>query len=241
LATRRLRSLFKDGAFDAEAAQAIIGQVAEGSFDPTELKSWLFEEQIATPGSHHTSFRVVADAFGRVHYAQVARAAASKESPADPSVTRDTPLPRREVDMWGADTSIFLTHPDSPFYIAPKQVTSNISTGGIRIRLNGQPAEGQEDRAALQELGIDPDSPLLSAALHDASGKIGKLSRSEYPFVGVDYLRDARTGENVLLEVNTGPQLDPEALGLPSGTDEVECDLKMLERVLSTAPESRAA
>ncbi|HET6747266.1 MAG TPA: hypothetical protein VFH06_04130 [Candidatus Saccharimonadales bacterium] len=236
IAQSNLDTLFKDGDIDDDLVQNLLTQVANGEVDQEKLEGWIFEEQIITPGTYNTSFRVVVDAFGRVHYSQVARSAAPKGVDADPSITHTTPLPRSMGDMWGADTSILLAHPDSPFYIAPKHITSNISTGGVRLRLNGVSAESPEDRTALQELGINPDEPRLPVALHDTSSTIGRLSRGEYPFVGVDYLIDERTGEYVMLEINTGPHLDPQALGLAPDADETACEIALLENMLAHSP-----
>lgn len=219
----------------------IFNQVSQGQFtDPFIdnggwLDSWVFEEYIDSPGDYHTSFRVVADAFGNIHYGQVARSDLPKKSQiqSDPPNTDISPL--KEVSTGGSSLSLLLTRPDSPFYLASKKIVSNISRGGTPLILNGTPIVSVEDRRLIQQLGIDPDNPQIPPALCAASKAISPAFRNQYPYVGIDFMQRPNGGF-VLLEVNKGPGIRPEAIGLPADTPQDQAELAMLRRVITHIP-----
>jgi hypothetical protein len=222
--------------FDATVKE-LMDKVAKGDytdkyFDPKILDSFIFEEFVEPPGNYWTSMRVVADAFGKIHYAQVARSGLPKNSEIDSSVKASLPKNLFDLEVLG-DLNIYLEHPDSPFYFPQKKFTSNISTGGTPIILNGNPQVDRINRDVLMSLGIDPDHPQLPDSLQAPSSRIGELCKGDYPLVGIDYLKRASNGEFVLCEINKGPQLRPEAVGLPESTDEDELQAIMIDRVLS--------
>lgn len=220
----------------------ILTQVAEGNFEDAfinergDIDRWIFEEYIDSPGDYNTSVRVVVDALGTIHYAQIARSDA-KRGEQLPDASFDFSLLDEHGMLPGLPFSVFLTHPSSPFYLKSKKIVSNIARGGKPLILNGERVEDPADRKILEDLGVDPDNPRLPQALAAQASALGKEFRGEYPIVGEDFMLRDNTGVGVLLEVNKTPQLRPEALGLPSDTDPIQCELTLLGRVLDNLPQ----
>lgn len=194
------------------------------------LDCWIFEEYIDTPGKYNTSFRIVADGFGNVHYGLIAHSEEARGTVLMP-VPKTTHPPLEEFSIPGKFASILLEHPDSPFYIAPKKFVSNIILGGKAIVLNGIPKQKLIDREILADLGISPDNPTIPPILLSTSQLIGRLSRDQFPFVGIDYLM-RRDGSFVLLEINSGPGLRPEALGCTDTGDRFVCERELIKRMV---------
>lgn len=224
--------------------ERILNKVSKGVFRDTFIekgnwfKYWVFEEFIETPGEYNTSFRVVADALGNFHYAQVNRSAEKKLSQLMP-IPKFQNSPLVEVSKPGTDLAIMLSHPDSPFYISPKKFVSNIARGAKPILLNGIPVENQTDREVLEDIGIDPDKPEAPKELVRISIEIAKEYRKHYPHVGIDYMQRADNKKFVLLEVNKGPHLIPAAMGLPANTKPEQCNLELIRRMISQIPISQ--
>src|SRR6266404_6300317 len=61
------------GAINNLLAKVRRGDFTDPYFAPEGVNKWQFEEYIETPGTFNTSLRIVADAFGNIHYGQVAR------------------------------------------------------------------------------------------------------------------------------------------------------------------------
>lgn len=215
--------------------EKVFRDVEHGQFKSNNggfLDGCRFEEFIQTPGDFFTSLRVVVDAFGVIHYSQVNRSERRKKDLKimEPYYQTDNPL--KEVSKAGSSLSLVLRHPNNPFYLASKQFLSNVYQGGTPILLNELPADDSTNREVLTSLGLNPDRPQLPANLVDLSVKIGKKYRKFYPYVGIDYMLRDNPREYVLLEINKGPSLRPEGLGLPKDTDAAVCELAMLDRVL---------
>ncbi len=236
LLANNISKLFIDGKLIDAKLKDIFAKVERGDFsddlfDVKALNRWIFEDYIETPGLFNTSLRVVVDGLGTIHYSQVARSDNPKDTYSSP-VSQS--LPTDIVALWGKDLAIFLEHPDSPFYIRPKSFVSNIARGGKPIILDGSPVEEDTSKKVLEDLGIDPSNPQMPMILQPIASKIGRLSRGNYPFVGIDFLKSKDTGELILLEVNAGPHLRPEGLGLPDSTSDTDCDLELLRRILNS-------
>ncbi len=217
----------------------ILKKVDQGDFnDPYIdkrgwLDRWVFEEYIDT-GDFATSVRVVTDAFGNIYYSQIARSE-------DKTRTVPMPIPKLEDSVLielikpGNSLSIALTHPDSPLYIAPTEFVSNVMAGGSPILLDGIQMMDQEDRQILGNLHINPDNPFLPQSLKMISQNIGKQFREYSTHAGIDYLI-RKDGSFVLLEINRGPVLRPQGLGLPKGTNQLECELVLLNKLIDSLP-----
>lgn len=236
LLANNISKLFIDGKLIDAKIKDIFAKVERGDFsddlfDVEAFSRWIFEDYIETPGVFNTSLRVVVDGLGTIHYAQVARS----DNPKDAySLPTSQPLPTDELNLWGKDLAIFLEHPDSPFYIRPKSFVSNIARGGKPILLDGNPVEEDTNKKVLEDLGIDPSNPQIPINLQPIASEIGRLSRGNYPFVGIDFLKSKNTGELILLEINAGPHLRPEGLRLPASTSDTDCDLELLRRILNS-------
>lgn len=215
------------------------GDFTDQYFAPDFISGWQFEEYIETPGIYNTSLRVVADAFGNVHYGQVARSEQSR--PGEAQIPTEglidiSKLPKDFITLWGKPLDVYLRDKHSPFFIDPQQFVSNIMAGGRPLLLNGEPIVDPVDRRIIADLDIDPDNPTIPASLLGISSRIGKLSRGIYPFVGIDYLKTKDPRGFVFLEDNAEPNLRPEGLGLPPDTNEYECNLALMGKVIDGIP-----
>jgi len=212
--------------------QNVSGGVLEDPFIQGRgwLDDYVFEEFVEPPGKYYTSIRVVVDALGNIHYSQVARSGNKKNTKAVafPQLN-DSPL--IEASIPGTNLSMLLLHPESPFYIAPMEFTSNIARGGKPLVLNGNSIVNLTDRKILNGLGINPDRPELPKELIDVSVAIGKEYRRYYPYVGIDYIQRG-DGRFFLLEVNKRPRLRPEALGLSADIESDRCETILMQRVI---------
>jgi hypothetical protein len=202
-------------------------------FDARNADPWIFEDLVETPGRYATSLGVLVDGYGNIHYSQIARSDKPKDE-AIASIDESEPLPNPShlADSVGG-TEILLKHPKSPFFIKQPQFISNIAAGGVPLLLNGSAVTDSTDREVLEALDIDPDHPQLPDNLSAPISEIGKLSRRYNPYVRVDLIKERTSGDFKLLEVNLGPRLRPEGLGLPSTTSFEECELALVEKMLS--------
>lgn len=222
-----------------EYVEKLKREVSSGHFylnigaNPTWNDGWIFEEFIESPGDSYSSFRIVPDAYGEVHYGLVTKSSHNKAD--DVRMTSD-PRPtfpnEHAIDPF-TNTGL-LTQPNSPFYLDSRSVVSNILSGGRGILLGGQTITDPEDRDLLSSLGIDPDSPHIPAELTKAASLIGKALKAGIPFTGIDFMR-RKNGEFVLLEVNTGPLLFAQAFGEPAKTPQPKLYHRMYERIIERA------
>lgn len=218
-------------------------EVQSGTFyfntgaNPPWNSSWVHEEFIEAPGDVFSSFRIVVDSYGNVHYGQVTKSAHSKDSPV--TVTDQPRIPNPLVDPLDPNhNTSLLTEPNSPFYLGSRNIVSNVAAGGTALLLNGNPVMVNADRNLLVDLGMDPDNPQIPEELVSASEKIGTTLRQGIPFMGIDFMRRRDNGQYVLLEVNTGPLLRPEVFGEQPGVQQHKLYYKMYERIIRGAQEA---
>lgn len=193
---------------------------------------WDIEEYIECPGNFYTSYRILADGFGNIHYGQLIRSAQEKGKKYIPS-HRTGPVPIFEYSEPGVLIYDLLTHQRSPLYLRSKDVVSNVSRGGKRLLLNGARFDDKEDREVLKDHDIDPDNPKVPNYLLEKSSKVGVLNRGTYPYSGVDFIQD-RSGKFYFLEANANPMINAEAVGLPKDTPSEAYVLEMMRRVAAT-------
>lgn len=224
---------------DSENVERWRREVSSGHFyintgaNPVWNEGWVFEEFVETPGDRYSSFRIVPDAYGEVHYGLVTSSSQKKSDDKKIKIDPRPPLPG--LDMLDPfHSTALLMDPNSPFYLDSKSVVSNILSGGKGILLNGKPLSDTEDRDLVGSLGINPDQPEIPAELVEASRKIGTALRAGIPFMGIDFMR-RESGEFVLLEVNTGPLLFYGTFGKPEGISQAELYYKMYERIIERA------
>lgn len=217
--------------------ERVLEKVKRGIFVDDLIKNqgwlgdWVFEEFIETPGDYFTSFRIIADAFGKIHYGQVTRSENKKGSLMKNPILRYSEDPIKEVSVSGANSCMLLEHPKSSLYIAPKRFVSNLAQGGARVLLNGEAVIG-DDRKLLADLGINPDDPKIPDPLLAASQIIGAAFRPFDLYVGIDFIKRKNSEEFVLLEVNKKPGIKPSILGLPNDAREEDCEVEMARRVI---------
>lgn len=201
-----------------------------GIFDNTKyLDDWVFEEFIITPGNYYSSIRVVVDAGGNFHYAEVARSASEK---VDQQIVTDDYDYQKFLKFVTPHSIRWLELSESPLYLSSRRFVSNIMAGGQAILLNGVEPDAEVDKNLLADLQIDPKNPRLPGRLLDISSEIGKLCRKYFPWVGIDYILKSPTDEAFLLEINAPPALSPESLNM-SVWDGRQCALEMVRRVTS--------
>lgn len=223
--------------------EKLIKQVQSGDLTPNSKNSaednWLFEEYIETPSDYNTSFRILTDCFGKVHYGILIRSEQEKgvkkiQDVLDVSGTKLTS--KNIVDLAtlpGVSTEVLLNAPSSPLYLGAKSIVSNVIKGGRRIFLNGGSVSDIKDREILTAHHIDPNKPQIPQELVEASSKIGPECRGDYPFVGIDFLL-GKDGKYYYLETNLGPGLAPELIGLPPESDPGKAQLHLMEKIISS-------
>ena len=162
------------------------------------LAGFAVREYVETPSDHFTSYRVVATPQNIV--AAGLLYSAHKKSEA------------KIVNVGSSE----LTSPDSPFYLASRDVRSNVNLGGTVIPLMGEGREyiTSEEREILAAHNIDPDNPNVPRTIREQTPSIshiyGRVTDLHY---GIDFI-----GDGVYLECNSGPGLRTyEACHVPAG------------------------
>lgn len=189
---------------------------------------YFFERFVDCPGNYYTSYRIVADGFGNIHYAQLHR---SDEPKGKKLQSHKSYVPFVEDLVIGNTTDELLTHPRSPMYLDTEDVVSNISQGGKRILLNGNSVKDAEDCEVLTAHGIDPDNPHASKLILDWASQIAVELRGQYPFFGIDFIQDT-SGNFFFLEANAGPGLNPEPLGIQLESSDLEKHIVVLQNMV---------
>ena len=212
------------------------GTLTENDYKDARTDQWAFENKIETPSDYDTSYRVVADGYGNIQYAQLHRSGEVKET--GTILTTSDHVPIFEDSIWGDDFSTLLTHPRSPLFLESKQFMSNVAQGGKRILLDGKKINDQEDRKVLEAHGINPDTPHAPQDVLEGASRVGVANRDSYPYTGIDFI-PGNDNKNYFLEANSRPKLNPEAIGLSENSTNAQRTLKMMERI-SHSSEKRA-
>ncbi|MFA6602910.1 MAG: hypothetical protein WCT01_03850, partial [Candidatus Shapirobacteria bacterium] len=181
-------------------------------------------------GDFNTSYRVVADGYGNIHYAQVHRSQERRGAKKIQAWEYDDRLPLFEYSLVGDDYGTLLVHPRSPLFLDSVEIVSNIARGGERILLDGKPVEEKINRQVLSDHGIDPNNPEPPTYVLEKSAEVGRLVRASYPYTGVDWIQD-KSGSCKFLEANNSPALNPNALGLSDSSTGQERILEMIRRI----------
>lgn len=192
-------------------------------------KEWNFERYIGTPSGFNTSFRVLVDGYGHIHYSQINRSERGEAPLLEQNSEQHVPF-FEELHLGDHKTTL-LTHPRSPLFLGGRNFVSNISQGGSRVMLDGKKIEDETDRQVLIAHGINPDNPRLPSKLRDMAQRIGVASRSEYPYFGVDFIQDEK-GKYYYLETNPNPMLNPGPLNLPETSTPQERIIAMVQRIV---------
>ncbi len=226
---------------DQDYIEKLIRETSSGHFylntgaNPNWNRSWIFEEFVETPGDQYSSFRVLVDAYGAIHYGLVVRSGRRKLD--KKRLTIEPTKPLQDINPTSPDEkTILLTDPRSPFFLNSKSIVSNNPSDKRRVLLDGDPKSEEEERDILKALGINPDLPVIPIELTEAASKIGLALRAGIPFMGIDFMQRS-DGSFVLLEVNRGPFLSSKALGEPETTSQEVLSYKMYERIIQRAKE----
>jgi hypothetical protein len=156
---------------------------------------------IETPSDHYTSYRIVASAVGTLLSAGLIYSGHTTDE--DRIIEND-----RFYDTWKEMRLLkeYLENPNSPYFLASRDIRSNISSGGGVIPL----------MKGLEQAPITPREKRILEA-HNTRGAIAKSMRQIATFLGktcgpeldlclgMDYLEDKLTGEGPLLEINLVP------------------------------------
>jgi hypothetical protein len=211
--------------------RARSGLITKEEFEIAD-KNWAFEEFVTTPSDFNTSYRVVADGYGNIHYAQLHRSQERRGTKKIQAWDNDDRLPLFEYSLVGDDYGTLLVHPRSPLFLDSVEIVSNIARGGERILLDGKPVEGEVNRQVLSDHGIDPNNSNPPAYVLEKSAEVGKLVRTSYPYTGVDWIQD-KLGSFKFLEANNSPALNSSALGLSDSSTGQERILEMIRRIVA--------
>lgn len=195
---------------------------------------WILEEYMDTASDFNTSYRIVVDGFGNLHYGQINKSAQPKgEAKIVLENKGGVPFFDRPAKIGDSIFSLLLDK-NSPLYIDSKDFRSNIAQGGERIMLNGQAVHSDVNRDILTSHGIDPEKPEVPLEIMDLSRKVGIACRDMYPYVGVDFIQD-KNGKYYFLEANIRPRLNPEGLGLRKSKTQNEISLELMKKIANTA------
>jgi|GEM_PF-2169250 len=168
---------------------------------------------IPTPSDHYTSFRTITAPTGDILAAGLVYSTYTKgQTDNHEVVSRAGHKPDDWYKgLWGEHFFTLLSHPDSPFFLSAKNVTSNVSQGGKVIPLTGdnpRPITSYE-QSILADHGIDPDCPQLPDDLVESSYTIGRtIGKITSLTLGQDYMQHRDTGKKIFLECSGGPGLE---------------------------------
>ncbi|HVZ12755.1 MAG TPA: hypothetical protein VG965_07035 [Patescibacteria group bacterium] len=167
-------------------------------------EGWQFQEFVDSPSNHYTSFRVLADGYGNIHYSTLIR------SPEEKGIRKNTdPRPNEDFNP----TFKHLRDPNGTLYIPSPNIVSNTAQGGIRIQLDGNTVTDPINREVLSAHGIDPDNPRLPEKMTEKAKLIAVASRTGFPYVGIDFMYDKKFNL-YFLEANSFPTLSADGLGI---------------------------
>ena len=198
---------------------------------------WVQEEFVETPGDFYTSFRILADGYGEVHYGFVTKSKHKKDE--DKRVKERPRIPNSLIDpMDPSGNASLLVDPNSPFFLGSRAIVSNTAAGGSPILLDGARKIDESDRKVLEDLGINPDKPEIPSRLLEASSAISHALRAGIPFMGIDFMKRRDSEEFVLLEVNVGPMISPGSVGLSENASRTDLNYRMYERIIERAKAS---
>jgi len=162
------------------------------------LAGVVMREYIETPSEYFTSYRIVATPDSVVAAGLLYSVHTKAEAKA--------------INTGGSE----LSSPDSPFYLASRDVRSNVALGGSIIPLMGENREhtSSKEREILAAHGIDPNNPAVPAAILEQTPSISRnYGRVIDVHYGIDFI-----GDGVFLECNGGPGLKTyEACHTPPG------------------------
>ncbi len=165
---------------------------------------WRFEDYIETPSNYYTSFRIMADGYGKIHYGTLIRSAQEKG-------VRRIHDPR--FHMNSDSTYQHFYNPNSIFYKDAPYIVSNTAQGGIPIQLNGKRIEDPINREVAAAHGIDPDNPQIPEVLIPKASVMGVAMKCASPWTGADFVFNAELQDR-FLEANMFPTLSAAGLGV---------------------------
>lgn len=217
----------KKGKLKGEWTGQLFKNMGGGQF----INDYKYQEYKSSLSSYNTSIRVWVDAFGKIHGAVLIRSKGKKGNdfiPDDDNHKLEAHFNERQ-NRTITTSETYFANPKSPFYLKARDVTSNSRHGGGHvIYLKGEPCLNKTDSMVLQNHGIDPSRPILPEEIARYSSNIGRLSRTTYPIVGVDFLP---SDQLYYLETNVKPGFFPKAVNLPKGLNESQQLLEMIKRV----------
>lgn len=191
------------------AAMTAKKEIAGGNWNWEGFKkieisdAWSIQEYIETPSDYYTSFRILVDGYGNIHYGTLLR------SPEKKGIRRV-----KERDQNPFDHSFtYLHNPENIFCLDAPDIVSNVVRGGIDIQLNGTSVNDEVNRSVLYIHGIDPDNPQIPDVMQQKAARIGIAMKGVFPFVGIDFIYDRQLND-FFLEANPGPALLAEGLGV---------------------------
>lgn len=195
-----------------------------------QYNHWVVEDYIETPSEYNTSYRILVDGYGNLHYGQINRSGYKKEMKKIVTEDKDGVIFFDRPGRLGDDTFSLLTHERSPLFIGSKDFRSNIAQGGERILLNGNAISSDTNRYVLIALGMDPDKPEIPIEILEMARKVGIASRDSYPYVGVDFIQ-GKDGKYFFIEANIGARLNSEGLGMSGDNSQEELGLELIRRI----------
>ncbi len=200
------------------------------------------EEYIEGPADRfNTTLRVVVDVLGDVHYGQI-HATKYQEF-------EDTETEWKTVS-WGSDNSAEMSKrlhdPRSPLYIPRRKFLSNRIQGGEvtiieSMYINPEETDNFQNlnyQSVLTAHGIDLKEPRVPELVREVVKKVAHRLRYMYPILGIDFMQHV-DGTWYFLEANSGPSLNPKAMGVADDYDidqlTTETVIRLVNKINATA------
>ncbi len=219
--------------------EGMIEEASRGKINKT-VDGVIFEKYIETPSHHYSSYQIIADAFGNIHYVALILSPHEKDNR-----TISTPLytrPPNIVELKGnvlddcCDTLHWLyTVPTSPFFLGAKSITSFHEGESNSLILAGQKTDDPKICDALISHGIDPNKAEPPAFLLAMGQKLGPAYRVYAPYAGFKVIGD-KNGGYFYLGDDKRPTLTPTGLGMPEKTSQEELGNTVISRMLQNTP-----
>lgn len=161
------------------------------------------QELIETPSERFTSYRILVTLNGDILATELYYS--NKPNPSD--------IIQEDISIWDMRPSSnlfdYFVAPDSPVFLASRNVLSNRSQKGTGIVLNrnswSKPINPEEEKILIAH-GLDPKNPKLPEKLREQCSIIAKkLGLQRWVVMGIDFIQKVGTDDYYYLETNPWP------------------------------------
>ena len=209
--------------------------VKQGGDEFPKLDGVVFQRFIDTASSHDSSYRILADGLGNIHYIALLFARYQKEDMVLTTEKLVKKLEKPAIDQIFSNPrtvlQLLFTQTTSPFYLNLAAAIS-YHEDSEEIILSGQKIDEPDLRKVLIEHGIDPNHAKPPVALIDYGRRLGSAFREYAPLGGFDILQ-SRGWNYYFLEGNDGPDIASSGLDIQQNMSNDELERVVINRMLS--------